>query len=243
MADETDALRDAALPESPPDLGGPGPLLWDAFRSWHVRPERLDALWSAAWRRIGIEFHRYSISLHTTHAWRVLPIRIVVDRCRPSDSQRRTLRRNADLRVRIGPPVITPQRHDLFHRHKQRFRESPPESLLDFLGPAPGRMPCETVEVAAYENDRLVAASYLDVGIEAVSSIYAMFDPNLSRRRLGIATMLWEIEFARQRRARYYYPGYAFHEPSFMDYKKQFEGSEWYDWEQGWKPLPRHSPG
>ncbi|MFM8359895.1 MAG: arginine-tRNA-protein transferase [Verrucomicrobiota bacterium] len=219
------------------------PLIWDAFQTWHVRPERLDALWATAWRRIGVEFHRYSLSLHHPEAGRVLPIRIVVDRCQPSESQRRTLRRNADLRVCIGPPALTPQRHDLFHRHKQRFRLAPPEALQDFLGPAPGRMPCETVEVAAYENERLVAASYLDLGVAAVSSIYALFDPALSRRRLGIATMLWEIEFARQRGARFYYPGYAFHEPSFMDYKKQFAGSEWYDWERGWQPLPRFSPG
>jgi len=64
-----------------------------------------------------------------------------------------------------------------------------------------------------------------------------MFDPAASRRRLGIATLLWEIESARKAGCRRLYHGYAFSEPSHYDYKKGFTGLEWYDWKR-WHDTP-----
>ena len=88
-------------------------------------------------------------------------------------------------------------------------------------------------------ESRRVAASYLDVGRECVSSVYAIFEPEFSVRSLGIATMIWEMDEARRRGARYYHPGYAFHDCPSMDYKKQFRASEWFDWQSGWRSLER----
>jgi leucyl-tRNA---protein transferase len=109
-----------------------------------------------------------------------------------------------------------------------------------FLGDQPATVPCENVTVAALDAGQPVAASFLDLGKEGVSSVYAIFDPAESRRSLGIFTLLKEIEFARERGYRFYYPGYACHEPSPYDYKKQFAGLEWFDWEGNWKPLRGH---
>ena len=43
------------------------------------------------------------------------------------------------------------------------------------------------------------------------------------------------IRHARELGCRFYYPGYAYRGPSFYDYKKNFSGLEFYDWETGWK--------
>ena len=68
-----------------------------------------------------------------------------------------------------------------------------------------------------------------------------MFDPELAGRRLGIFTILKEIEFARETGRQFYYLGYCYEGNSFYDYKKQFRGTESYDWKAGWKtfvPMP-----
>jgi len=39
------------------------------------------------------------------------------------------------------------------------------------------------------------------------------------------------MEFAQERGCRYYDPGYARHETSPYEYKKQFAGLEWFDWD------------
>ena len=66
-----------------------------------------------------------------------------------------------------------------------------------------------------------------------------MFDPDESRRSLGVYTILLAIERARSMGQRHYYPGYASREPSPYDYKKNFAGLEEYDWRGRWLPLGR----
>ena len=202
-------------------------------------PEMMDSLWARGWRHFGPRFYRYSLYDLGGVLHRVQPLRVVLERFAASRSQQRILRRNAEVEVRFQAPRLDAEREALFARHSRRFRENVPQSLDRFLGSAPGVVPCEMVEVGAYLDGRLVAASYPDIGREGASTIYGIFDPACARRSLGIATMLWEIGYARQRGCRYYYPGYAYHDPSPMDYKKQFAGSEWFDWQGRWLPLAR----
>ncbi len=211
----------------------------ETFVELSATPERMDALWAAGWRHFGPLFFRYSKVESDGAELTVMPLRIVLERFAPSQSQRRVLRRNADLEVRTQAPVIDAERRRLFDAHKERFKENMPDALENFLGPAPAVFPCHTIELAAYSNRRLVAASYFDVGREAASSVYAMFDPAESRRSPGIATMLWEIEHARRHGCRFLYTGYCYRERSVYDYKKQFAATEWFDWRGHWRPMKR----
>jgi len=214
-----------------------------SFFSVAVTRVQMDRLWRKGWRHFGPYFVRYSISAETGEQRVVQPLRLALDRFHPSKTHRRLLRRNADLEVRIGPVTLDQFRHGMFDRHKRRFTANIPQSLYDFLGPDPRLYPCELVEVGVYEDGRLLAASYLDIGREGASGVYAMFEPADGQRALGIHTMLLEIEYARRRGCRYYYPGYAFHEPSLLDYKKQFVGTEWFDWQGTWLPLAGREGG
>lgn len=51
--------------------------------------------------------------------------------------------------------------------------------------------------------------SYFDVGRESLASLLGLYDPAYARFGLGIYTMLEEIEFARARELRFFYPGYV----------------------------------
>jgi arginyl-tRNA--protein-N-Asp/Glu arginylyltransferase len=212
------------------------PLRDEGFFSWRVSPGEMDRLWSEGWRHFGPMFYRYSRAHHDGRLMDVRPLRVSLDRFRLSRSQRRVLARNRDLTVRVRPTLIDETRRVLFDSHKKRFAENVPEALEDFLGPDPARGPCLSLELGVYRGPRLVAASYFDVGHNAVSSVYAFFDLEESRRSPGILTMLHEITWARDRGCRFYYPGYAYAQPSHYDYKKQFAGIEWFDW-QSWQPI------
>lgn len=205
-----------------------------AFAAEPCEPVLMDALWARGWRHFGPMFFRYSETDLGSGVGHVIPLRIDLERFRLSESQRRTLRRNTDLQVTFRSPDLGDAERKLFHAHASRFRENVPTAPEAFLGsdPASG-IPCEIRQLSATgDGDRLLAASYVAVGEKAWSSIYAMFDPVESRRRLGIATLLWEIESAREASCRWLYHGYAYREPSHYDYKKGFSGLEWYDWER-----------
>lgn len=214
------------------------PLIWDSVEAEAVPPEGMDLLWSQGWRHFGRQFFRYSVAEHAGKWQEIVPLRIDLEAYSPSKSQRRVLRRNADLSAVWAVAGLSEETTGMFQRHKARFRENVPETLGDFLGADPAAGPCCCLELQCRMEDRLVAVSYLDVGNTSVSSVYGIFEPADARRSPGIHTLLLELEWARQQGFRYHYPGYAMTGPSHYDYKKQFRGLEGLDWRTGdWKAM------
>ena len=203
----------------------------------------MDELWSAGWWYLGPVFFRRACIEWGGRLAPLQHLRLELARFRPSASQRRILRRNADLDLRIRPAEVDDERRELFERHKVRFRDGVPNELGDFLGPAPAKNPVPALEFGVYRGKRLIAASYLARGSRSVASLYCVFDPAESARSLGIHTMLQEMAWAREQGCRLYYPGYALLEPSPMDYKKTFHGLQLYEWGGGWCPFSRQVPG
>ena len=214
---------------------GEAPFINEQFFAERVTPAQLDRLLANGWRHFGTQFFRYSYGFYELDVRLVIPLRIRIADFLPSKSQRRTLRRNADLNTFVRPVDLTADAEELFQTHKQRFKSGVPDSIYDFLSLSADSEPCEAQEIAAYDGDRLIAASYFDVGATANSGIYGMFDPDHSARRLGIYTLLREIEIARDTSKEFYYLGYAYEGSSFYDYKKQFSGTEWFDWSGNWQ--------
>lgn len=215
------------------------PYIHEVAKLERVPPAGMDRLWAQGWRHFGADFFRYSLMpAEHDEVLTIQPLRLSLAEFQPSKSQRRILKRNADLSIRIVPAMVDEEREDLFFRHRERFTSNIPGSLRDFMASdKPDCDPCQCMSVEARLNGRLIAASYLDVGKEAVSSVYAMFDPLESRRGLGTLTLLEEIRWARDQGKIWLYPGYATREPSVYDYKKSFLPLEVFDWEGNWLPL------
>ena len=209
----------------------------EEFHCESVRGDQLDKLLADGWRHFGTYFFRYNFGYYEFDIRRVIPLRIRVADFSLSKSQRRVLRDNVDTHIEINPIHITKESIDLFERHKQRFKFGVPDSIYDFLSDDPARVPCDAFEVDVRIDGRLVAVSYFDVADNSVSAIYAMFDPDLPKRSLGILTMLKEIEHTREMGKEFYYQGYAYEGRSFYDYKKRFRGTECFDWRGNWTVL------
>jgi arginyl-tRNA--protein-N-Asp/Glu arginylyltransferase len=215
----------------------------ESFVRMRVPAERMDELWAEGWRHFGPYFFRYAFTIAQGELRSITPLRLDLSRFVPSRNQRRVLKRNRDVRVEIRDTVIDDVKHELFYRHRERFEENIPESLFTFLSEGqPAFVPCRNQEICVYGEERLLAASFLDIGHSATSAVYAMFDPEETRRSLGIFTMLVAIRHSTELGCRYYYPGYATKESSFYDYKKRFAALEYLEWETGWRPLEAVQP-
>lgn len=215
-------------------LSGAWPLVAESRRLRSVTPEGMDELWSAGWRHFGADFFRASLMTDGAYLKRQIPLRIRVGSFRHSRSQRRTHRKNADLRTVFTAANPGCAEENLFNLHKLRFEKNVPETLEDFLGSGPAEYPCSYQQLSVYLKDQLIAVSFMALGRRSCSSIYAAFAPEFSRRRLGIYTLLSELEFARGHDMKFHYIGYATMEPSCYDYKKQFAALEYFDWEGRW---------
>lgn len=209
-------------------------LINEEFYADQLLPEQMDSLWANGWRHFGTHFFRYNVGLLIDDVRFVLPLRIRLKNFTFSKSQRRVLRRNQDLQVAIGPIVIDNATQDLFHRHKTRFSHGVPDSVFNFISRQPESAPCESKELRVTKGGDLLAVSYFDIGVNSTSGIYAMFEPTITDRSLGIFTMLKEIEYSIETGREFYYQGYAYQGPSFYDYKKRFRGTEAFDWYDNW---------
>lgn len=206
------------------------------FLCLDAAPEQMDQYWAEGWRHFGIFFFRCRTTAHGGKPFHVLPLRIDLERFALTRSQKRVLAKNRDTKVELRPTEADEIKEELFRKHSRRFRENVPGSLDDFLSPAPATVPCLNLELCIYlAEKRLVGVTFLDSGKHATSAVYAIFDPAEAKRSLGILMMLYSIQFSREQGYRYYYPGYAYQEPSSYDYKKHFQGLEYLDWDAGWK--------
>ena len=207
------------------------------FACLKVSPAQMDFLWAEGWRHFGIYFFRYQTSFHGEKKFTVMPLRIDLGRFSLTRSQKRVLAKNRDARIAIRPAAVDIGKHDLFKKHRVRFKENIPTSLDDIVSPMPASVPCPSRELCVYLRDRLVGVTFLDLGQNGTSAVYAIFDPTEAKRSLGILMILHSIQFSQERRCHYYYPGYAYHEPFTYDYKKRFRGLECLDWSSGWRPY------
>ncbi|MDP0492264.1 MAG: arginine-tRNA-protein transferase [Verrucomicrobiota bacterium JB023] len=226
---------------SPDPYQSQWPLINEAGFAERLPGHRMDQLWSEGWRHFGPRFFRYSLMWHEQDWKRVFVLRMKVQEWKPSKSQRRTLRRNEDVDVSLAPVNPGEEERALFERHKVRFKENVPSRLEEFLGDDPRQMPCECLQVSVRKEGRLIAASFLDIGDHACSSIYGIFEPEERNRRLGIFTIIKELEEAQRRGLTYYYAGYATHEPSPYDYKKELKPLQSWSWSGDWQEFDSQS--
>ena len=182
------------------------------------------ALSSIGFRRSGN--HIYRPRCQNCKAW--ISVRIPVRAFHMNRRQRRIWRRNQDLLVSQRPPSLTTEYYDLYERYiADRHADGdmyPPgvEQFRSFLVDGRG-------EAAFYEfreADRLVAVAVADELEDGLSAIYTFFDPEDSKRSLGVHAVLTLVEVAAQRGLDNLYLGYWIKQCAKMNYKTDYRPLE-----------------
>lgn len=175
-----------------------------------------------------------------------LSARIRVADFTPSRSQRRVLRRNADLLRRPTSPWATEDQFNLFRRYLDNrhatggmadmdlfefaamVEETPVRSrLIEYLAPDPEL------------GSALTAVCLTDILDDGLSMVYSFFDPDREGDSLGTHIILDHIEIARDLGLPYVYLGYWVPGSPKMGYKAKFDALEVYSRGQ-WRPM--HDP-
>ncbi len=156
-----------------------------------------------------------------------LPIRVPVTTFKPSKSQRRCLNRNSDLQITSSRPQCTSEKFELYRRYISLRHHQPAEQDASVFEQFLYRSPIQTTETCYRDRwGRLLAVGICDMCRQSVSSVYFYFDPDASRRGLGTAGALVEIDLARKLGIPYYYLGYWVQGCGAMEYKASFRPCE-----------------
>ncbi len=183
-----------------------------------------DAALLRGYRRAG--GHVYHPHCRRCHA--CVPARVAVERFRPDRSQRRCMRRNADLVLALEPAAYTDECFELYRRyldsrHAGGGMDNPAhEDFTRFLYTAwsPTRF------VTLRKDGRLLAVAVTDFASSGLSAVYTFFEPEASERGLGTFAILSQIELARERGLPHVYLGYWIDAHPKMDYKARFRPLE-----------------
>ena len=155
-----------------------------------------------------------------------VPIRVPVDRFRPSRSQKRVLHRNLDVTVEAGPPRCTRTRWRVYAAYLQRRHDGAMSAGFNSMRTFLYDSPTETLEMTYRVGRRIVAAGILDVAETCLSSVYFFFDPAESWRSLGVFGAWCEIEECRRRGLPYWYIGLYIRGCRKMSYKADYRPHE-----------------
>ena len=195
---------------------------------------------AAGFRRSGNLLYRP----HCGQCHACVPVRIDCTRFAPNRSQRRCLRRNADLQVRILPAGRTDERLRLYKRYlAQRHAGGgmdghEGDDYDRFLGSDWARSRCLEIRGDGPEGaGSLLAVAVTDMCPNGLSAVYTYFDPTQAHRALGTLAILQQVHWARASGLSHLYLGYWLEGHPKMAYKRHFSGLQAHDGLH-WQDLP-----
>ncbi|NUO71852.1 MAG: arginyltransferase [Frateuria sp.] len=199
---------------------------------------RLDQLYGPAlergFRRAG--GHLYYPNCPQCHA--CTPCRIDVEGFAPDRSQRRCLKRNADLTVVECMAGYNAERHALYEtylraRHSGGGMDEADASDFRRFLTAPWS---PTLFLEFRRGTRLLAVAVTDVCLNGLSAVYTFFEPDEAVRSLGTYAILQQVQLARRRGLPWVYLGFWIEGHPKMDYKRRFRPLQ-VRTREGWMPL------
>lgn len=199
-----------------------------------VRPDDYHRLMDMGFRRSGVTVYRPICD----QCSQCRQLRVPAGEFKPSRSQRRNLRRNSDLQIRIGRPKLTHDRWALYRRYQRsRHRDNgddSPESLEGFLYST-----CvNSTEWSYYLNGRLVMVGIADICRRSISAVYCYWEPKLARRGLGTFNVLTHLALAAEEGIPHVYLGFFIHDCPKTTYKAGFAPFELLSGSREWvRPI------
>lgn len=166
--------------------------------------------------------------------------RVLVADFKPSRTQRRIARKNAELRLDMAPAMATEEHYDLFRRYLDQRHFDGDMALMDEDDFA-AMIEETSVRTNLFEwrepqNDRLVAACLVDHLDDGLSMVYSYYDPDYLERSLGVAMILSLIALSQKSELEHLYLGYWVKGSRKMSYKQNFQPLEVYT-EGRWQAL------
>lgn len=171
-----------------------------------------------------------------------LSARIRVADFRPSKSQRRTVRKNADLTREATSPWATEEQYALFRAYLDSRHADGGMADMDIfefaamIEETPIRSRVIEYATRGSEGKSLAAVCLTDVLDDGLSMVYSFYDPARAGDSLGTYVILDHIRIAREAGLPYVYLGYWVPGSPKMGYKARFSSVEVY---RGgiWQPL------
>ncbi len=210
-----------------------------------IRPDtisdaELDLLLSIGWYRMHQTVFTCS-HLHLEEAHRVHWLRYPLVEIKTHASHKRIRNRAKTFRCTIDDVTTIRADHEtLYETYYQSINFDGAYNIHSSLfgDELSERNVFKTKCISVYDQNKLIAGGYFDVGARAATSILHFFDPLYRKYSLGKYLMLLTVDFLTSGGYDYYYPGYVVAGNDKMNYKLFIgkEATQYFDPESAtWK--------
>ena len=157
-----------------------------------------------------------------------IPIRICAKEFKRSQSQKRTLKKHSYVTAKILPLKFEEEHYSLYvHYQKNRHRLSSETNndiadYNDFLI----KSNVDTKIIEFRSEEKLLMVTIVDQLKDGISAVYTFYDCNDSKLSFGTYSILWLLNFCKNKNLNYVYLGYWINDSKKMKYKINFKPYE-----------------
>ena len=208
--------------------------------------EELDVYLASGWFRMGqsiftTNFLKFQNIFHSS-IW----LRVDLLSFETTKFQQKMLRANAKFEVQIQPLILTLNQENLFSKYRNHVTFDAAPSVQSLLfGEKSLTNIYNTYEINIYDNGKLIAVGFFDLGLHSAAGISCFYDSDYKKHSLGKYLMYLKMDFCRKQGCSFFYPGYFAPGYPLFDYKLDLAkpSLQYLDLVTGaWFPFDTYSP-
>lgn len=181
--------------------------------------EELDTYLNEGWFRNAQRIFTTNFLNFNNQFYSAIWLRIQLNELTESTKFKKISKQNKAFKITIQPASITDEKEALFQLYKTSISFSASQSLHALLVGESQVEIFNTYEVLLHDADELIGVGYFDIGNDSAAGIISFYNPAYKKNSIGTYLILLKIEYCKQQKLTYFYPGYfAPNYPAF-DYK------------------------
>lgn len=206
-----------------------------------ITPEQLDHLLALGWFRIQQTVFTTDILTLDGEVYNTIWLRV---RLKGFQQDKRCIslrKKNNRFTTEIKKAIITEQHEKLYSAYKESVSFESASSLHWLLYGNSNNDAFNTYVINVYDNEKLIAAGFFDLGKSSAAGICSFYDPAYKKYTLGKHIIYEKILYCKQENFDFFYPGYFVPGYSRFDYKLEIGRSalEYFDsHKKEWLFLP-----
>ncbi|MEA5403105.1 hypothetical protein VB776_09275 [Arcicella sp. DC2W] len=184
-----------------------------------LHPEELDDYLANGWFRMGQTIFTTNFLKFSGIIYSAIWLRIDLSTFEKTKTQQKLEKLNAGFKVVIQPIQFNEKQEILFQKYRNHISFDASPSLENLLFNNGQNDIFNTYEVSVYDQEKLIATGFFDLGDNTSAGITCFYDPDYKKHSLGKFLMYQKIDFCRNLGMHYFYPGYFAPGYPLFDYK------------------------